>query len=117
MKLFNKVDMNLYSKTALFLLTLFFYTIEAGIIAQIFLIVTIFFLLEPLWDWIKKGKEEAKKIDAYYPEDKLKEYVGITSKKTTEMVDSKLKIDHKSIPHKAPVVSKNVLTELEKIFK
>ncbi|NMA44852.1 MAG: hypothetical protein GX950_03525 [Candidatus Diapherotrites archaeon] len=109
--------MNEYAIIVLFLLSIFFYTIEAGILGPLFLIFTIILLLDPLWDWLKKGKEEAKKIDAYYPEDKLKEYTKFASKKTGELLDSETKINNKNLLHKTPSVAKNIISEIEKIFK
>ncbi len=109
--------MNEYAVIVLFLLSIFFYTIEAGILGPIFLIFTIILLLDPLGSWLKKGKEEAKKIDAYYPEDKLKEYSSFASKKTADLMDSKTVINNKGLLHKTPNIAKNILSELDKIFK
>lgn len=109
--------MNEYAAITLFLLTIFFYSINASILGPIFLIATILVLLTPVWDWAKKGKNEAKKIDGYYPEDKLKEYTAFASKKTAETLDPKTQINYKQIPHKTPNIAKNILNELEKIFK
>ncbi|HNV01341.1 MAG TPA: hypothetical protein PKK60_02860 [archaeon] len=109
--------MNEYAAITLFILTIFFYTVEAGILGPLFLIATIIVVLDPFWNYLKNGKNEAKKIDAYYPEDKLKEYSSFTSKKAAEFFDSKTQINYKAIPHKTPNIAKNILTELEKIFK
>jgi hypothetical protein len=109
--------MNEYAVITFFLLTIFFYSVEAKILGPIFLIFTIILLLSPLTEWIKSGKKEADKIDAYYPEDKLKEYTKTVSKKTAEMMDSKTVVNYKGILHKTPNMAKNFMTEIEKIFK
>ncbi len=109
--------MNEYAAFTLFLLTIFFYSVGAGILGPLFLIATIIVMLDPLWNWLKKGKEEANKIDAYYPEDKLKEYSALASKKSAELLDQKTQINYKPILHKTPSMAKNFLSELDKIFK
>jgi|GEM_PF-1957484 len=108
---------NTYTKAILVVLTIFFTINSSFELAIICFVLALFFILDPLWNWVKEGKDEAKKIDGYYPEDKLKEYSTLASKKTAEVFDSNTKFEHRSIPHKTPVAAKNFLTELEKIFK